>query len=154
MYRRHILFLSLMLWVAVAAGAQEEGGGVERPKVGLVLSSGGARGLSHIGVLRVLEEAGIPIDGIAGSSMGCIVGGLYACGYRAAQLDSLVRTIDWMRVFEGTPERRRLKPLQRERTVDSVFRVHWGGGGVRFPVSVFSAHLVNQKLFELTAPAN
>jgi len=74
----------------VCAGAQ-----AERKKVGLVLSGGGAKGVAHIGVLKVLEEAGIPIDYIAGTSMGSIVGGLYAIGYDARCLDSLVRVQNW-----------------------------------------------------------
>ncbi|MDR1742716.1 MAG: patatin-like phospholipase family protein [Dysgonamonadaceae bacterium] len=67
----------------------------QRKKIGLALSGGGAKGAAHIGVLKVLEEAGIPIDYIAGTSMGAIIGGLYSIGYRADQLDSLVRNQDW-----------------------------------------------------------
>ena len=63
----------------------------ERKKVGLVLSGGGAKGVAHIGVLKVLERAGIPVDYIAGTSMGSIVGGLYSIGYDAEMLDSLVK---------------------------------------------------------------
>jgi NTE family protein len=63
--------------------------------VGVVLSGGGAKGIAHIGALRVLEEAGIPVDYIVGTSMGAIVGGLYAIGYSADALDSLVRHQDW-----------------------------------------------------------
>ena len=59
-------------------------GVAQRKKVGIVLSGGGAKGVAHIGVLKVLEEAGIPIDYISGTSMGAIVGGLYAVGYRPA----------------------------------------------------------------------
>ncbi|AWG23568.1 patatin [Flavobacterium faecale] len=61
----------------------------KRPKVGLVLSGGGAKGFAHIGVLKVLEEAGVKVDYIGGTSMGAIVGGLYASGYNAKQLDSI-----------------------------------------------------------------
>lgn len=67
----------------------------QRKKVGLVLSGGGAKGVAHIGVLKVLEEAGIPIDYISGTSMGAIVGGLYAVGYNARALDSMVRLQNW-----------------------------------------------------------
>lgn len=67
-----------------------------RPKVGVVLSGGGAKGMAHIGALKVIEEAGIPIDCIVGTSMGSIIGGLYAIGYTPAQLDSMVRDQDWM----------------------------------------------------------
>jgi NTE family protein len=67
----------------------------KRPKVGLVLSGGGAKGLAHIGVLKVLEEAGVKIDYIAGTSMGAVVGGLYASGYNARQIDSIFKATDF-----------------------------------------------------------
>ena len=60
-----------------------------RPKIGLVLSGGGAKGFAHIGVLKVLEQAGVKIDFIGGTSMGAVVGGLYASGYSATQIDSI-----------------------------------------------------------------
>ena len=61
----------------------------------MVLGGGGAKGAAHIGVLKVLEEAGIPVDYIAGTSIGAIVGGLYSIGYDAQSLDSLVNSLDW-----------------------------------------------------------
>ncbi|SHG63952.1 patatin-like phospholipase family protein [Flavobacterium defluvii] len=64
---------------------------VKRPKIGLVLSGGGAKGFAHIGVLKVLEEAGIKIDYIGGTSMGSVIGGLYASGYNASQIDSIFK---------------------------------------------------------------
>ncbi|WP_246236328.1 patatin-like phospholipase family protein [Flavobacterium ajazii] len=64
---------------------------VKRPKIGLVLSGGGAKGFAHIGVLKVLEEAGIKVDYIGGTSMGAIIGGLYATGYNASQIDSIFK---------------------------------------------------------------
>lgn len=67
----------------------------QRPRVAVVLSGGGAKGMAHIGVLKVLERAGIPVDIVTGTSMGSIVGGLYAVGWSAMQLDSLVRRQDW-----------------------------------------------------------
>ena len=66
-----------------------------RAKVAVVLSGGGAKGMAHIGVLKVLEKAGIPIDMVAGTSIGSIAGGLYAIGYNAHSLDSLVKSLDW-----------------------------------------------------------
>ena len=67
----------------------------ERQKIGLVLSGGGAKGLAHIGVLKAIEEAGVKIDYIGGTSMGAIVGGLYASGYNAAQIDSIFKVSDF-----------------------------------------------------------
>ena len=66
-----------------------------RPTVGLVLAGGGARGLAHLGVIKMMEELGIPVDVVTGTSMGGLVGGLYALGYKHDQLDSLVRAIEW-----------------------------------------------------------
>ena len=66
-----------------------------RPTVGLVLAGGGARGLAHLGVIKLMEEMGIPVDVVTGTSMGGLVGGLYALGYKHDQLDSLVRAIEW-----------------------------------------------------------
>lgn len=67
----------------------------KKPKIGLVLSGGGAKGFAHIGVLKVLEEAGVKIDFIGGTSMGAVVGGLYASGYNASQIDSIFQTTDF-----------------------------------------------------------
>ena len=66
-----------------------------KPKIGLVLSGGGAKGLAHIGVLKVIEEAGIKIDYIGGTSMGAVIGGLYASGYNAAQIDSIFQSTNF-----------------------------------------------------------
>ncbi len=70
-----------------------------RPKIGLVLSGGGAKGMAHIGALKVLEELGIKPDYITGTSMGSIMGGLYSIGYKANELDSIIRTIDWSKML-------------------------------------------------------
>ena len=67
----------------------------KRLKIGLVLSGGGAKGFAHIGVLKVLEEAGVKIDYIGGTSMGAVVGGLYASGYNARQIDSIFKATDF-----------------------------------------------------------
>ena len=76
-----------------------------RPRVGLVLSGGGARGLAHVGVLKVLERERVPIDVIAGTSMGAIIGGLYASGMSAAQLESELLRVNWDAVFAGRVDR-------------------------------------------------
>jgi NTE family protein len=79
--------------------ANQENSPKTRKKVGVVLSGGGAKGMSHIGVLKVLEKAGIPVDIVTGTSIGSIIGGLYAIGYNAHSLDSMVRTQDWTYVI-------------------------------------------------------
>ena len=81
------VFLGILMALQVNAG--------ERKKVAVVLGGGGAKGVAHIGVLKVLEEAGIPIDYVVGTSMGAIVGGLYSIGYTPADIDSIVKAQDW-----------------------------------------------------------
>ncbi len=92
-----------------------------RPKVGLVLGGGGAKGAAEVGVLKVIEEAGIPIDYIAGTSIGSIVGGLYAIGYRAEQLDSLFTSQEWLTLLSDRQERHRNKIYQEQDSVGYVF---------------------------------
>ena len=93
-----ITTILLLLFFAVQAQAQVPEP-YEKVKVGLVLSGGGAKGMAHIGALKVIEEAGVKIDYIGGTSMGAIVGALYASGYSATQLDSIFRNIDFNRLI-------------------------------------------------------
>src|SRR5690606_39289088 len=99
MHFRQRLVPILMLLTAVWGFSQEPGDGPP-PKVGLVLSGGGAKGLAHIGVLKVLEEAGVTVDYIGGTSMGAIVGALYASGYGAEELDSIFRTTEFTSLIQ------------------------------------------------------
>ena len=92
--KKIVLILVAVLTFGLA-NAQEDSMYVNRKKVAVVLSGGGAKGMAHIGVLKVLEKAGIPVDIVTGTSMGSIIGGLYAIGYNANALDSMVRVQDW-----------------------------------------------------------
>ena len=90
------LLYALLLWIVpTAVLAEGHGGTKQRKTVAVVLSGGGAKGMAHIGALKVIERAGIPVDIVTGTSMGSIVGGMYALGYSADQLDSIVRKQDW-----------------------------------------------------------
>ena len=93
------MMLATVLVCYTMSAQSENGSQKSRKKVAVVLSGGGAKGVAHVGVLKVLEEAGIPIDIITGTSMGSIVGGLYAIGYNAHSLDSVVRAQDWTYVI-------------------------------------------------------
>jgi NTE family protein len=88
-------FLFAFFFLSHTSFAQEQ----KRPKIGLVLSGGGAKGFAHIGVLKVLEEAGVKIDYIGGTSMGAVIGGLYASGYNAAQIDSIFQATDFSKLL-------------------------------------------------------
>src|SRR5690606_30008294 len=90
---------------AVAQAAAETAKPAGRPKVCLVLSGGGARGAAHIGVLKVLEELRVPVDCIAGTSMGSLVGGAYASGMSVAEMEALIATITRDELFHDNPPR-------------------------------------------------
>ena len=109
-----------------------------RPRICLVLSGGGARGMAHIGVLEVLDELKIPIDCIAGTSMGAVVGGLYASGMSAKQIDATMRSVDWQEAFRDAPPRRDL--AFRRKQDDRNFLV-------RLPLGVKHYHILLPKGF-------
>ncbi|WP_454563205.1 patatin-like phospholipase family protein [Pseudomonas sp. AIG] len=102
---RRLLFCLLLGFLPLLAHAGVAASDATRPKVGLVLSGGAARGLAHIGVLKALEEQGIKIDAIAGTSMGAVVGGLYASGYKIDELEKLALNIDWQAALSDAPPR-------------------------------------------------
>lgn len=104
----HIVLLVLLFSGASFAYAQDSTVVGDRPKVGLVLSGGGARGAAHIGVIKYLEEIGMPIDYIAGTSMGSIVGGLYALGYSSDEILNIINSVDWDRLISNDVDRRKI----------------------------------------------
>ena len=110
--KKIIMLLAAVLMCSTVSAQEQER--IERKKVAVVLSGGGAKGMAHIGVLKVLEKAGIPVDIVTGTSMGSIIGGLYAIGYNANALDSMVRVQD----FYAT----RVSATARSRTPISLLR--------------------------------
>ena len=100
-----ILWVALLLLITITAYSQDTTAVKARPKVGLVLSGGGAKGAAHIGVLKYIEEAGIPIDYIAGTSMGSIVGGMYALGYASDEILDIISAVDWDKLISNQVDR-------------------------------------------------
>ena len=100
-----VFFLTL---ISIAAYSKDTTAVASRPKVGLVLSGGGAKGAAHIGVIKYLEEAGIPIDYIAGTSMGSIVGGMYAIGYSADEILAIISSVDWGQLISNKVDRQKI----------------------------------------------
>ena len=119
-----------------------------RPRIGLVLSGGGARGTAHVGVLKVLDEMHIPIDAIAGTSMGAVVGGLYASGMSAKEIDKLTSSLDWQDAFRDRPPRRTFG--YRRKQDDSNFLVHYAMGistdGFKMPLGLVQGQKLTQVL--------
>ena len=86
----------------------------QRKKVAVVLSGGGALGAIHVGALKVIEEAGIPVDMVVGTSMGSIVGALYSVGYNSADIATMLRTMDWTELFLDRDDQSRLTLSDRQ----------------------------------------
>ncbi len=133
-----------------ADGAQPP---TRRPKIGLVLGGGGAKGISHIGVIKVLEELHIPVDYIAGTSMGSLVGGAYASGMSSDEMTRLVEKLDWDKVFSDLPPRKDqsvyLKRLSDENLWPLVLGI--GRGGVSLPSGVIAGQQLGYFLDKLAA---
>jgi NTE family protein len=125
----------------------------ERPRIGLVLGGGGARGAAHIGVLRELERLRIPVDVIAGTSMGAIVGGLYASGMSAAELEELVGSLDWTGALIDKPDREDLsfRRKQDDAQFPIDFEVGVRGTDLVLPKGVIQGQKLDTLLRELTS---
>jgi len=95
--------LITLLLAAIAAAASFPATAADRPKVGLVLGGGGARGAAHIGVLEVLEQLRVPVDCVAGTSMGALVAGAWVAGLDAASMRKAMAAADWNDMFQNNP---------------------------------------------------
>ena len=159
MTRRALALAMICLASAVAAPAQELAPAPPtaperpRPRVVLALSGGGARGIAHVGALRALEEAGIPVDAIVANSMGAVVGGVYATGRTSAELEHIVRSLDWASLFSGRPDRRTLPVSRRQDRYGSVAGVSFDWKGLRLPGGILAEHRINRFLIENLSPA-
>ena len=136
---------------AATAGAATE---PLRPHICLVLSGGGARGMAHIGVLKVLEELKVPIDCIAGTSMGAVVGGLYASGMSAADIDKTMRSVDWQEAFRDEPPRRDLAFRRKQDDRNFLVRLPLGlkHGQLLLPKGFIQGQKLQETLRQLTLP--
>jgi NTE family protein len=125
-----------------------------RPRICLVLSGGGARGMAHIGVLKVLEDLKIPIDCIAGTSMGAIVGGLYASGMTARQIEETMRSLDWQEAFHDAPPRRDLAFRRKQDDRNFLVRLPLGlkHAKVLLPKGFIQGQKLQETLRQLTLP--
>jgi NTE family protein len=108
---RKEIIIALLTVCAFFVNAAEP---VKRHKIGLVLSGGGAKGFAHVGALKVIEEAGIPVDYITGTSVGSIVGGLYAVGYDASMLEDIIRSQDWEGLLSNAYKREYIPATTKE----------------------------------------
>jgi NTE family protein len=156
-----IVVLTAPLVVAAAAGAQDAASdnganraAPERPRIGLVLSGGGARGAAHIGVLKMLDELHVPVDVIAGTSMGAVVGGLYASGMSGEQIQHAMASLDWQAAFRDRPPRTELDYRRKEEDREYLVNLPLGIQGKRLviPKGLVQGQMLTETLRQLTLP--
>lgn len=148
---RHLIWLLTCFILFFAADSSASAQPTPRKKVGLVLSGGGAKGIAHIGALKVIEEAGIPIDYIAGTSMGSIIGGLYAIGYTPEQLDSMVRKQDWTFLLSDRTNRNDKNMMERESDETYVISVPFSKTSIKEVTGgLIKGHNIDNLFSELT----
>lgn len=119
------------------------------PKVGLVLSGGGAKGLAHIGALKVIEEAGVKIDYIGGTSMGAIVGALYASGYSANELDSIFRVTDFTKLIQDNVPRGAKTFYEKEDSERYALALPFTNFSISFPQAISGGQNIYNELVRL-----
>jgi NTE family protein len=147
-----LLLLCLGLWPA--AGLAQSVEPAARPRIGLVLSGGGARGTAHIGVLKKLDEMHIPIDAIAGTSMGAVIGGLYASGLSGLEIEKLLSSVDWQDAFRDKPKRTDLAFRRKREDEDFLVNLPLGVRGKKLliPSGLIAGQKLTQILRQATLP--
>ncbi|MFW6327919.1 MAG: patatin-like phospholipase family protein [Bacteroidota bacterium] len=111
---KNTLFSTLCVFFICILATSSFAQNTDRPKIGLVLSGGAAKGIAHIGVLKVIDELGIPVDYVGGTSMGSIVGGLYAIGYTPEQMEDIILKQDWTSLLGDAITRRNMSVEEKE----------------------------------------
>ena len=157
MKRTHVASAALAAGLALCAVAAvaQTGSGKPPPRIGLALSGGGARGLAHVGVLKVLEELRVPVHCVTGTSMGAIVGGAYAAGTTAAGLEDFVRKADWDEVFRDSPPRAEISTRRKIDEYKTLFAPEYGVGrhGLILPKGVIAGVSIHGFFRQLTQQA-
>lgn len=151
------LLVALLFCCSIAAtAAQPSATGEARsetgqPRIGLVLAGGGARGLAHIGVIRYLEQHGIRVHAIAGTSMGAIIGALYASGLDVDAIEGIAASLDWKHVFDDSTPREQLSVRRRQENLDFLVRgkLRFNEGRLRLPMGMIEGQYLNMVLHDL-----
>ncbi len=157
MFPRSATLLAVaLLGLGISPAPAAQAGADGRPRIGLVLSGGGARGAAHVGVLKVLDELRIPVDAIAGTSMGAVVGGLYASGLTGEQLEKELASVDWEGAFSDRPLRADLNFRRKREDRDFLVRLPLGlrDGRFQLPRGLIQGQKLSQILRRLTLPVS
>lgn len=144
-----IKVLVLILIMAVSFKGQSQSNTERQPKIGLVLSGGGAKGLAHIGALKVLDEAGIQVDYIGGTSMGAIVGALYASGYSAQELDSIFRVTNFTELIQDNVPRSAKNFYEKDDSERYALSLPFTNFNVSFPQAISGGQNIYNELVRL-----
>jgi NTE family protein len=154
-----LCILMLFMGIAVAVmlpGLSQAAEQTKRPKIGLVLGGGGAKGAAHIGVLKLLEEMKIPIDYIGGTSMGALVASMYAAGMSPEEIEQIVTTLDWDDLFTDSPPRSEIDWWRKrdDFTILSVFEFGVKNSGLRLPRGVIAGQKIGLLFETLLMPVS
>lgn len=148
----HRLFIYFLLLLP-AGGTLAQGAQVgQRPKIGVVLSGGGAKGLAHIGILKAIDSAGLKVDYITGTSMGSILGGLYAIGYSADSIEKITRRINWDLILSNQSSMRSLIMEEKDEYGKYDVELPWVNHWFRFSTGVIEGQELWLKFAELFRP--
>jgi NTE family protein len=150
---RALVALCLVGLRAVAPANAQDDTAHARPRLAVALSGGGARGIAHVGVLQAFEEEGIPVDAIAGTSIGAVVGAIYATGRSGQQLEAVVKSLDWNSIFSGLPDRRLVPVVRREDQFRTIAGLGFDFWDLRLPGGLLAEYRVNRFLIESLAAA-
>ncbi len=148
MLRSLLYYLLFLLILIDGINAQEKI--ATRPKIGLVLSGGGAKGLAHIGVLKVLEKRHIPIDYITGTSMGSIIGALYSIGYSADEIEKIAMSMNWKEIFDGSSARNLIAIEEKDQEGKYILEVPMKKGKPVIPTGLILGQKLEMELTNLT----
>ncbi len=147
---KHYFIFAILTLVTATVVAQQPAG--VRPKIGLVLSGGGAKGLAHIGILKAIDSAGLKIDYITGTSMGSILGGLYAIGYSADSIEKIARGIDWDLLLSNQSSMRSMIMDEKSEYGKYDVELPWVDHWFRFSTGVIEGQELWLKFSELFRP--
>ena len=144
---RNLLILFLLLLFHCSFSQEPER---KNPRVGLVLSGGGAKGLAHIGVLKTLDSLGVRIDYVAGTSMGAVMGGLYATGYTGKQIDSIISATDFDLLITDDVPRKSRTFYERKNAEKYALTLPFNNFKIQLPSSISRGQNVFNLLSKLT----
>jgi len=154
LYRTFLLIILIQILFISSAFSQASTESIQRkrPTIGLVLSGGGAKGFAHVGVIKVLEEAGIQPDYIGGTSMGSIIGGLYAIGYSTEYMEDMIRNRDWDLLLQDKIPRKLLTYEEKENAERLLITFPLSIKGIKMKTGLYSGQNIETLLTTLTTP--